>query len=661
MTATPYVYFFIANVLVAIVIVLVLYKRLAHASDHEARLIVENMPGLAWSASADGSIRYLNRQVLDYTGQRAEDLKRFDGLASLGWSEVIHADDLDRTLQAWARSVETGEPYVVEHRIRRCDGNYRWFRGSAMPVHDRRGRLARWCGVHVDVNDQKEAEETLRQLIETLPAMVWRATPEGEPDYLNRRFTTYYGRSLEDVADGKWKETHVHPDDVDVIDRHWVRARETQMAFEAVIRVRDAGGSYRWVYAHVEPMRDETGRLIHWFGIDVDIDAWKRAEGALRESEQAYRLLIDTLPAMVWRATPDGDPDYMNQRLADYLGRAVAEMKNEGWRTILHAEDVDRAAREWAAALGAGVSLSGQYRFRRVDGVYRWFEFLAEPLRDSGGSVVHWYGVQVDIDDRMKAEEALRATQAKLSRAEQIATVSELAASIAHEINQPLAAVVANGHACQRWLSADPANVERALLAAERIVRDGNGAAEVVSRIRALFRRTAMIRVRLSLNEVIAEACGLMADDASRRNVSIETDLERDLPSTWVDRVQMQQVIVNLARNGVDAMDAEGGCRASRGADEADSGKGKPRVLFIHSRRDGMNDVLVQVRDEGHGLEDAERIFEPFFTTKERGMGMGLAICRSIIEAHGGRLWAEQNKIRGATFSFTLPIHSGES
>jgi PAS domain S-box-containing protein len=516
--------------------------------DSETRLIVENMPGFAWSAGPDGGIKYLNRHVLEFTGKRAEDLKRFDDMASLGWAEVIHAEDVDRTLEAWAHCVETAESYDVEHRIRRFDGTYRWFRGSATPVRDRKGRVTRWCGVHIDVDDRKKAEEALRKseqelrlLIETLPAMVWRTTPEGEPSYVNRRFAEYSGRSLEDLVNLQWQTNHVHPDDVETVARMWVRARETQAPFENIARVRRADGSYRWFQSRGEPMRDEAGRITHWYGVDVDIDDWKKAEDSLRKSEQELRLLIDTLPAMVWRTTPDGvadyvnrrwlsyngasleqvadpgwvktflhpedadahirafrraretgasyeitgrlrgadavyrsfhtrveplrddagrvvhwygvdvdidelkkagealrkseqelrllsdtlpamvwratpggDPDYINQRLADYLGRGVGEMRQEGWRTILHPDDVDRAAREWAAALEAEISLVGQYRFRRADGAYRWFQFHSEPLRDSEGRIVHWYGVQVDIDDRKKAEEALRATQARL-------------------------------------------------------------------------------------------------------------------------------------------------------------------------------------------------------------------------------------------------------
>jgi len=246
--------------------------------------------------------------------------------------------------------------------------------------------------------------------------------------------------------------------------------------------------------------------------------------------------------------------------------------------------------------------------------------------------------------DSLIGEEALQTMRTRLAYATQLATVAELSAAIAHELNQPLAAVAANASACLRWLSAMPPDLERARLTAERIVRDTNAASDVVNRVRALFKQSTPAMMALNLNEVIEEVRQLVLDDVCAANVSIETDLERDLPPTLADRVQMQQVIVNLVRNGIEAMD---------GTIDV------PKVLSIRSQREGVRYVRVEVCDRGTGLRDPENAFKPFFTTKKNGMGMGLAICRSIIEAHRGRLWATQNEGWGATFSFTLPVVSG--
>jgi C4-dicarboxylate-specific signal transduction histidine kinase len=274
----------------------------------------------------------------------------------------------------------------------------------------------------------------------------------------------------------------------------------------------------------------------------------------------------------------------------------------------------------------------------------------AEPMRDERGQIVQWFGLCHDIDDQVHAEEALLRASDRLNKVTQAASLAELSASIAHEVNQPLAAIVANSHACQRWLTADPPNVGRAKITADRIIRDANSASAVVGRIRALFQRTQYARSPESVNRLIGEVCRLMADETLAKGVRVKTDIEQDLPEVALDRVQVQQVLANLIRNGIEAMDSV--------ADGA-------RSLLIRSRREGDDAVRVEVCDAGTGFKDPERVFEPFFTTKLNGMGMGLAICRSIIESHGGRLWAANNKApiaaAGATVAFTLPLATGET
>jgi signal transduction histidine kinase len=225
----------------------------------------------------------------------------------------------------------------------------------------------------------------------------------------------------------------------------------------------------------------------------------------------------------------------------------------------------------------------------------------------------------------------------------QIATVAELSASIAHEINQPLASIAANGQACLTWLAAEPPNVARAQVTGERIIRDANAAAEVVSRIRALFRETAPAMVRSEINEIIVEVLRLMAEEIRDHGVSTDTNLKIGLPGVIVDRVQIQQCLINLLRNAIEAMDGV---------------EGHQRLLSIASRYDGTG-ILIEIRDTGSGVVNLPLIFDAFFTTKDSGMGMGLAICRSIIDAHGGRLWASPNIGPGTTFSFTLPLRTG--
>jgi hypothetical protein len=250
------------------------------------------------------------------------------------------------------------------------------------------------------------------------------------------------------------------------------------------------------------------------------------------------------------------------------------------------------------------------------------------------------------IEAKKRIEETLRRTQTRLSRATQIATVAELAASIAHEISQPLSAVVANGQACTQWLSAEPPNMTNARVAAERIVRDGKDAGEVVRRIRALFKKSALTMVDLDVNNVIDEVLRLIRTEAVKKRVTVETDLEKKLPFVQGDRVQLQQVIFNLLLNGIEAMET---------VDD------RARELQICSKQQDQNTIVVEIRDHGTGLADAEKAFEAFYTTKEKGMGMGLAICRSIVEAHGGHLGITPSRGAGTTFFFTLPLGSNQS
>jgi len=258
-------------------------------------------------------------------------------------------------------------------------------------------------------------------------------------------------------------------------------------------------------------------------------------------------------------------------------------------------------------------------------------------------------------ESRRRIEEALSRTQTRLSRATQIATVAELAASIAHEVSQPLSAVVANGRACIQWLSAEPADLANAKVAAERIIRDGKAAGEVVRHMRALFKKTALERVALNVNEVIEEVLSLIHNETVTKQIDVETDLEKRLPPTLGDRVQLQQIIFNLLLNGIEAMEAV---------------TDRPKKLIIRSKMQGSDAILVEIRDYGAGVADSDKVFEAFYTTKEKGMGMGLSICRSIVEAHGGQLGISpsqgpesqgpESQGPGTTFFFTLPLGTSQ-
>jgi PAS domain S-box-containing protein len=567
------------------------------------------------------------------------------------WAQVTEAFNAARFNKA---------TFDVEFPFGGHDGVERMVRLVGHPVLGASGEVLEIVGTAIDVTDQRNAraalqrafdevkrseqalrtsEENLRLMVHCIPGFLVTSTAAGEVKLVNQPLLNYTGKPLEELRN--WPSV-VHPGDLPAVESLWTRSVNTGLPFDADVRIRRADGVYRWFHCRGLPLRHNDGRIVHWYTLLTDIEDRINAEDALRASERELSLIIEAIPALVWSAAPGGAVTYVNRRVLEYTGTNLETLTKDGWLAFLHPDDVEPTVRAWSRSLETGQPVEVQYRFRRFDGAYRWFHVIGQATRDADGHVRPWYGLLIDIDDRKNMEEALRNTQERLSRAVQTATVGELAASIAHEINQPLAAVVANGHACLRWLSAQPPNLAKAYEAAERIVRDGKSAGEVIQRIRALFRRASLEKTALDVNEIVREVLRLTLSEVLRRGVAVEAELEEDLPRVEGDRVQLQQLLLNLLVNGMEAMDGI-----------AD----RPKRLCIRSTRQAGEGVLVEIRDCGPGLAEPDKVFEAFFTTKENGLGMGLAICRSIVEAHSGRLWAASSNGAGATFSFTLPKH----
>jgi PAS domain S-box-containing protein len=482
-----------------------------------------------------------------------------------------------------------------------------------------------------------------RKIIDAIPVLAWTARPDGSVDFFNFQWLAYTGLSETQALEWAWMAA-IHPDDQDAVAQRWRDTVARGAPVEIELRLRRFDGAYRWFLIRANAVRDESGGIQKWCGTNTEIEDRRRAEQAVRDSETSFRLIIDSVPGLLFTMTPSGEVEFVNGTLLEYFGKTIQELKSWKASDAVHPDDLPRTIEHVFQGIGKGLPFSFDQRLRHASGVYRWFQYNAVPLHDAAGRVIRWYGLLTDTDDLRQAEENLRRTQARLSRATHLATVSELSASIAHEVNQPLAAVVANGDACRRWLSAEPPNVERALLSADRIVRDGNAAADVVRRVRSLFRHTPLVQELLDLNEVIEEVLGLLSADLRNQGIALLTRLQLDLPRVMADRVQMQQVLVNLARNGAEAMDGV---------------SDRVRVLSVSSRRTG-DEVMVEITDHGTGIPHAEAVFESFYTTKADGMGMGLAICRSIVDAHRGRLWATRNEPHGSTFGFALRLQGGE-
>ena len=630
--------------------------------ERELSQLIDMVPSHLWRLTPEGEPTFFNKRMVDFLGLDVPDTDK-PGISRLeAVIETVHPDDAAEFRDTLNRCLVTGEHFTMRYRLRRADGVYRWMSSRAEPMRDPDGRIVQWYGLCHDIDDQMHAEEALRQserqlqqMIDAVPVRIWSVTSMDGPVYFNKRYQDHFRaviadfEAIEEPRIETLLQELIYPEDAPEVQRTLLNCFESGRGTVMRFRWLEKDGAYRWAECRVEPRRDQDGTIVQWYGVSLDIDDEVRAQEALRNRERELSLLVDMVPSNLWRLTPDGETTLANKHMADFLGVDLEDKRQLAvvFDAIFHPDDVDAVSDVLGHSLRTGEIFSMKYRLRRHDGVYRWMSGRAEPLRAPDGRIAQWFGLCHDIDDQVHAEEALRRASEQLARATQAASLAELSASIAHEVNQPLAAIVANSHACHRWLSAEPPNVERAKITAERITRDANSAADVVSRIRALFRQAPRARSSENVNHLIGEVCQLMADAIAAKGIRIETNLEPDLPSVALDRVQVQQVFVNLVRNGVEAMDGA----MVDGA----------RALQISSLRDGIDAIRIEVRDAGTGFEDAERVFQPFFTTKQHGMGMGLAICRSIIESHGGRLWMANNETRGATVAFTLPLEASEA
>jgi PAS domain S-box-containing protein len=361
----------------------------------------------------------------------------------------------------------------------------------------------------------------------------------------------------------------------------------------------------------------------------------------LRGEERKLREAIETIPAMAWIAAPDGAVQFRNRRWVEYTGRSQLGKAEKVGTIAVHPEDRNRIERRLDASFVSGEPFEEEIRIRRTDGEYRWFLCRAVPLRDKRGKVVKWYGAATDIQDLKRAEQL----QADLAHTNRVSMLGELAASISHELKQPIAAAMANAQASLRWLKREQPDLDQACRSAEAIVVDGRLAANIIDRLRSLYTKTPPQRESVDVDEITGEMVMLLRSEANEYAVSICPDLAADLPKITADRVQLQQVLMNLMLNGIEAMKETGG------------------VLTVKTGRGEADQVLISVSDTGVGLPAgrADEIFNAFFTTKPQGSGMGLAISRSIVESHGGKLWATSHDRRGATFHFNLPAASTET
>jgi PAS domain S-box-containing protein len=363
----------------------------------------------------------------------------------------------------------------------------------------------------------------------------------------------------------------------------------------------------------------------------------------IQQSERQLRLLTEAIPQQIWRADAQGSIEYVNQNLREFLGSPEEVLLGNRLFKSLHPRDAYSFDEAWKHACESGNSFEVEARVLGASG-YRWFLIRAFPQRSGDGGIGRWYGIHIDIEDHQREQQSLKRRQENLSRVTRTLSMSELSASIAHELNQPMTALMTHAHACLEWAKCDPPNLEKVSTSAEKIVQESTRAGAIVRRVRSLFSEDEHLRAEADVNQIIEESARLLRDEAIQEGVKIELRLEERLPKAQVDPIQIQQVVINLANNAIEAM-------AQSSAE---------RVLSIATSIEirVKTEIIVKVADTGPGIEPElmRDIFEPFFSTKKHGTGIGLAICRSIVEAHSGHITVKNGVAGGAIIQFTIPI-----
>ena len=617
-----------------------LYRDLQTREARVRRLVESNIIGIiTWRAG--GQILDANNAFLSIVGYDREDLVS----GRVQWRDLTPPEWHERDTRRLTEILEAGSARALERELISRDGT----RVPALVASASFG-MGSDEGVSfvLDLTERKRAEQALREserqsrlIVDSIPGLVSLLGPTGNLEFQNRQLLEYFGQTPEELK--RWQMTDVvHPDDLPHVIEVFTRSIASGRSYSIRQRFRRWDGVYRWFDNSGVPLHDPEGRIVRWCVLLTDIDEQKRAEEAIRQREQELKLVIDTMPALAWSAGADGGADFFNQHYLDFVGLSAEQARGWGWTEAVHPEDLGGLAAVWQRILGTEVPGEAEARLRRHDGEYRWFLFRVNPQCDENGRVVRWYGINTDIEDRKRAEEALNGARSELAHVARIATVSALTASIAHEVNQPLSGIITNAATCLRMLDADPPNVDGARETAVRTIRDGRRASDVIVRLRALFSKGELTLEPVDLNEAIAEVVALSLGDLQRSRVVLRSELADGLAPVVGDRVQLQQVVLNLLRNAAEAMR------------EVNDGA---RGLTIRTEQEDGDRVRVTVRDTGPGVDphSIDKLFDAFYTTKRNGMGIGLSVSRSIVERHDGRLWVEPTDGPGATFAFSVP------
>ncbi|WP_246738007.1 MULTISPECIES: PAS domain-containing protein [Rhizobium] len=614
------------------------------AAARELNKVVDAIPVMAWSTLPDGRADFFNAHFLTYLGITTEQA------AGWGWAAALHPEDSGRLQSVWTRLLASGAPGETEARLRRWDGQYRWFLFRANPVHGEDGSVVRWYGTNTDIDDRRRVEEELRRSAAlmtqaqrlTVTGSVWWRPATGEIYWSDEAYRVA-GQAVGTSPTVEMMFDRCHPEDLSIVRDLISNAMNYGQNVDLEHRLIMSDGAIKYVHVVLQNIGADPANP-EFIGAVADITERKIAEENLRRSDVLLSegQRISRTGTFSWKVETDEITfsDELN-RIFGFEPGKVVDFDGIGQR--VYEEDLPLLAAQMAEVRQGGDNPDYEIRLF-VDGQVKHVRVVGRIIRHLDGSN-ECIGAVQDVSAQRIAELARDKLRSELAQLARVMSLSTMAASIAHEVNQPLSGIIMNASASLRMLSGSPPNIDGAVETAKRTIRDGNRASDVITRLRNLFKRGVATVEQLDLNEAIREVLGLLANDLQRGRITLTAELSAAPPLIMGDRVQLQQVIMNLLRNSTDAMT------------DIDPLQRKILVRTAFEHRE----IKVAVEDQGVGLAlvDIERLFDAFHTTKPNGMGIGLSVSRSIIEAHGGRIWAEANPSGGAIFSFSLPIYGG--
>jgi PAS domain S-box-containing protein len=623
-----------------------LYGDLADREGRIRRLVDANIIGIL-IADREDRILEANDAFLRLVGYGREDLVS----GRVRWTALSPPEWRERDVLTQAELNSTGIVRPFEKEYFRKDGSRVPVLVGAALFKEGGDRLA----FVLDLSERKRAEDRLRrseawlsqaQRLSRSGNWVYSATTKQYIYWSDESYRIWGFDPLQGVPSREDMWRRIHPNDR---DRVWEAVQEAvhqKTDFTAEFRILLPDGTIKHLEGTSHHLFSSEGALLEAMTSTVDVTQRKLTEQALRESERSLRSAIDGIPGLVGVLASNGDLEAVNRQILEYCGQSLEELRYWGANGTIHPDDSSNFAEVFTTSISAGVTYQTEARVRRFDGEYRWFDIRGIPVRDASDRIVRWYSLLTDVEDRTQALARLQQMQSDFAHINRVSMMGELAASLSHEITQPIASARNNARAAQNYLKMQPPEVGEVKEALACVVGDTDRAANIIDRMREHVKKAPPRKERFDLNVAINEMMVLARSAIIRHRVSVQTRLSEGLVEIHGDRVQLQQVLLNLILNAVEAMDTvEVGVRE----------------LLISTEQD-QTGIVVAVRDSGPGIDPAhlDRVFDAFYTTKSGGTGMGLSICRSIIDAHGGKLWVEANEPRGAAFQFTLPGTDGE-